>query len=49
MFTVIKTHVEHARSLIEAAKTIKHFNKDLMLEYLRRAQLQLIMAELYVK
>lgn len=49
MFQAAITHIEQARRYIATAKAHKRAFPKICAEYLRAAETQLIMAELYVK
>jgi len=49
MFTAAITHLKQARKYIATAKAYKRAFPKICAEYLKEAEIQLVMAELYIK
>lgn len=49
MFTAARRHLEEARKFIATARALVGFSRTAKDEYLKKAEVQLVMAELYIK
>jgi hypothetical protein len=49
MFQAAEKHMEIARKLIKTARALKGISMTAMYSYLKRAEHQLVMVELYIK
>ena len=49
MFSAAKASIDQARKYIETARALTGFSKSAKAEYLKLAEQQILMAELYIK